>query len=213
MLTLEQEELPEELRREIILILHLSKADYASFPPDDMLRDAFSALTELRSSLQAINRRHAAIKLTVPPLLPSKRLREVLMRCLVEAFGSEIAVSIRIPAELADTVEASRGLVEEAREVGEAVLCFTDESAVGEPTVRLYDLRELLRQGVREPVVSAFPINHYDVLCIWDGPVDGLVWGPEGQISSIYEGLSKTPVSSTARTLAAVEDLMNALGV
>lgn len=212
MLTLQQEEMREELRRELVLLLHLSREEYAEFPPEERVRDAFRDLAEVRCDLAGISKKYAALKLSVPPLLPSRRLRGVLAGCLQAAFGRSIAVSLRVPVELADTVEAARNLLEDVDEDDEAVVCFTDENAVGDPTIHLYELKERLDGATEEPVAMVFPLNHYDVLCLWKGSMNGVVWGPERQISEVYEALVGTPVSTTARTLRGVEDLMAALG-
>ncbi|MFQ5837466.1 MAG: hypothetical protein ACE5HJ_01620 [Thermoplasmata archaeon] len=213
MLTIQEDETAEELRRELIVLLHVSREDYARFPPVKMLRDALSALKDLRSALQVVSSEHAALKISVPPFLLRERLRGTLSGCLKQAFGHDVALSIRLPGELADTVEASREILEEMTGEGAAILCFTDEEAVGEPTIHLYDLKEYLGQRISEALTMAFPINHYDVLCVWEGEGDGVVWGPDRQISAAYEELVKVAVSSTARRVEAVEDLLGLSGM
>lgn len=203
----EEEDLARELRRELIVLLHVTAKEYARLPDVDFL-EALEGLREVRGSLISASAEHAALKVSVPPLLPSARLREVLRTGLRKALGRSVAVSIRLLPELADTVELARDLMEEWSEGGTGVLCFTDESAVGEPTRSLSELKEYLNSWVEDDILSAFPVNHYDVLCVVSGPARGLVSGPEKVISKAYGELSKVPVGSTARSLDFARELV-----
>ncbi len=201
-MTLQDEELERELRRELIVLLHVNEGEYARLSDVDF-EEALQGLREVRGSLIAVTNEHAALKISVPPLLPSSRLREVLQAGLKEGLGREAAVSIRLLPELADTVEAAKELTEDGPEEGTWILCFTDEMAAGEPSLPLSRLREFLNDRVRGDLRTAFPVNHYDVLCIWQGPTNHVVWGPDEVISRAYSELAGVPVGSTARSLEA----------
>lgn len=208
MLTLEEEEIAEELRRELVVLLHLTREELMRLTTREEMERAFDGLSEVKGHLVAVSLDHAALKVSIPPFLRSSRLREVLKYCLLDFLGRDVAISVRLPGELADTVEASRDTVAEWAEGGRAVLCFTDEATVGEPTIPLIELKDYLDKRSRKPIEMAFPMNHYDVLCIWRGPLDRLVSGPEKLISEAYSELAKTPVSATARSLEALIDLL-----
>ncbi len=208
MLSVQEEELSRGLRRELVVLLHLSREDYALHPPREVLQRALGGLREVSGTLVAYSRKHAALKISVPPLLSSKRLRGVISGCLKEAFSKDLPISLRLPGELADTLEAAKDLRQDWPQEGTAVLCLTDEAAVGEPTRPLSEMKRFMRDSIQEPMIMTFPMNHYDVLCLWAGPVEGLIWGPEKVIAQSFSQLTKTSVSSTARSLEALDELM-----
>ncbi len=196
----EEEDLERELRRELILLLHVNQSEYARLPEVDF-EEALDGLKEVRGLLMAVSNEHAAIKISVPPLLPGARLREVLRGGFVRGMGREVAFSVRLVPELADTVEVAHDLMEDWSEGGTGVVCFTDEASAGEPSRSLSELRQIIGGKVGGDLLSAFPVNHFDILCVWDGPVDGVVWGPERVVSDTFTSLSKVTVSATARSL------------
>ncbi len=208
MLAIEEEEISKELRRELIVLLHLNREEYARLKSREELERVFDRLREVQGLLLAVSLEHAAVKLSIPPLLRSDRLRGVLKSCLAAFFGRDVGFSLRLPGELADTLEVSREMAEDWSGDGVAVLCFTDEGAVGEPDRSLAELRDLMSERIQESLTMTFPINYYDILCIWQGTVDSIVWGPDKLISAAYADLAQAPVSSTARSLEAVAALL-----
>ncbi len=208
MLTLrEEEDFEAELRRELIVLLHVNSREYAKLPDVDFL-GALESLREVRGSLIGVSAEHAALKVSVPPLLPAARLREVLRVGLRKALGRRVAMSIRLLPELADTVELATELMQERSEEGVGVLCFTDESAVGEPTRSLSELKEYLSGRVENEILLAFPVTHYDVLCVVMGSAGELTSGPEEFVSKAYGALSRVPVGATARSLDSARELV-----
>ncbi len=208
MLAVEKEAISEELRRELIVFLHLTREELSRLTSEERVRGALEGLSEVRGLLIAVDLEHAALKISIPPFLRSDRLRGVLKRGLATLFGRMVGTSIRLPGELADTVEASRNVALDWSDDERAVLCLTDEGAVGEPVHSLSDLREFLEEKVDEHVSRLFPINYYDVLCLWEGSVNPIVWGPDRTISGAYGELTKTSVSSTAHSLEAMNALV-----
>lgn len=208
MLTLqEREDLERELRRELIVLLHVNEGEWATLPDIDF-PGAMEVLREVRGSLIGISAKHAALKVSVPPLLPAARLRKVLGAGLRRALGRRVAVSLRIVPELADTVETAGELMEESAESGVGVLCFTDESAVGELAMSLAELKTYLSEKVGNDLLSAFPMTHYDVLCVMRESMTRILSDPEKVVSEVYAELSKVAVGSTARPLDSARELM-----
>lgn len=206
MLTLEDEDLIRDLRRELIVLVHVSAEQYPRFTEDGIAR-TLQGLDAVKAELVAVNREQAGLKIAIPPLLPSPRLREVLTPLLARALGTSPALSIRLIPELADTVEAARDLL---RDWGEetGALCYTDEAAVGDPLRSLSELKALLREAQQSDLERAFPLNHYDSLCLWRGAFDGIVWGPEAFIARVYGEMVGHPVSTTARSVEGMGDLL-----
>lgn len=202
MLTLDEEELGAELRRELVVLLHLTEAEHARLQEETLVR-ALTALGEVRGEVIEVSLVVAAVTISIPPFLPSARLREVLVGSLAEVLHREIALSLRLPGELADAVEVGRELAREWEAPG-AVLCLADEQAVGDLGQPLVDLKVLLDRRMESPVAAAFPVTFVDVLCRWDGASDGVVWGPESFVSRTYEELTRRTVSVTARNLEAM---------
>ncbi len=206
MLTLEEEDLGEELRRELIVLLHVTRGEYGGLREGELER-ALAALSEVRGRVVRVSLRAAALTIAIPPFLPSDRLREVLLGCLEKVFHREISLSLRLPAELADTVEVGRELAREW-ERSAAVLCLADERAVGDLDRPLVDLKAVLERRVEAPVAAAFPVTFVDVLCRWEETMDGVVWGPEAVVAGAYMELTRREVSVTARSLEVLADVM-----
>lgn len=205
MLTLEEPRILAELRRELIGFLHINEKEYHGLRGGELTR-ALEALEEVKSSVEALSVEQAALRISIPPMLRASRLRQVLRESLRGLFQRDVGLSFRLPGELADTVEAARDLSQDWPKEGTMVLCFTDEETVGEPTRPLVHLKKFLEERASE--ILAFPINHYDVLCLWRGPITSLVWGPEVVLAEAYAEWVETAVSATARSLQGMVELL-----
>ncbi|MEE9164623.1 MAG: hypothetical protein V3U17_07540, partial [Thermoplasmata archaeon] len=75
MLTLEDEERAQELRRELVVLLHLTQERMPALRRVVGWREAFEPLKEVRSSLEGVSREQAAVRIAAPPFLSQDRLR------------------------------------------------------------------------------------------------------------------------------------------
>lgn len=216
MLTLEEEEQAEGLRRELVVVLHLTPARMATLPDVDGWREAFRPLVDVRSRFEGVSVEHAALRIAAPPFLNRDRLRGLLTACLERLLGDAVPYSVRILTELGETLQAAFELeeawLEQGATPGHSVLCFTDEEAVGGMTMLLSELKQGLEARRTMEVAEAFPLNHYDILTLWVGPEATMVDGAASFIRNAYEALTEGPVSVTGRKLAAAEDLLRFLG-
>lgn len=202
MLTLGEEELAEELRRELFVLLHVSREEHGRLR-EGALEQALEGLREVRGQLVGVSVASAALRITIPPFLGSGRLRGVLSDCLKALLGREVPLSLRLPGELADTVEVAGEMAREW-DRGRAVLCFVDERTAGELGRPLVELKAALEQRVEPPLEAAYPVTFYDVLCRWEGAGEGVVWGPETTIAAVYQKMTERRPSATARDLEAL---------
>lgn len=193
----------EELRQSLAILLHVDERTYAALREAGNVAGSFLPLQEIRSVFEGVDPQHATLRIAIPPFLRSRRLREVLDGCLEDLLGTRVSFSVRILAELVDTLQVADEVAEE--DPTGAVVCFTDEAAVGELPLPLLGLRRHLDERLEAPVTTAFPLSHYDVFCRWEGPTDPVVWGPEAVVGRAYEDLVKGAVSATARGLSASE--------
>ncbi|MEE9593760.1 MAG: hypothetical protein V3W28_09295 [Thermoplasmata archaeon] len=216
MLTLEEEERAQELRRELVVLLHLTQEGLPALQQVAGWREAFAPLDEVRSSFEGIDEGQAAVRIAAPPFLSQDRLRPILASCLKRLLGAPVFFSIRILTELAETIQAAFDLeelwLEEGAPTGQTVLCFTDEAAVGSLTLLQSELQEELRARRAAQVSTAFPMNHYDVLLLWSGPGEEKVPSTEAYVAMVYGELAGAPVSATSRDLGEAPDLLTFLG-
>lgn len=189
----------EVLRRPLVALLHVAPEEYTALQSADPT-EAFEPLREVRSELTGFAPRFAALTLAVPPFLRRSRLRATLAPCLTALVGRAPALSLRILAELVETLEAAEELSAGEGE-GTPVLAFTDEEAVGDLDLRLLDLRRTLAEGVGGSLLAAFPLSHYDVLCRWQGAGDPVLWGPDVPVARAYSRLTGHDIGVTARGL------------
>lgn len=216
MLTLEEEEPGEVLRRDIVAILHVPRDRLVLLPAESRWREGFTGLQEVKSELQSVHLDMAALRLAVPPFLPATRLREVLRAGLKKVLGEILPLSLRVPTELGETLQAAIEMEEawiEKDTEGSAVLCFTDEHGAGEVgSFLLSDLRTKLAERLVDWMVEAFPLNHYDAVCLWAGPVEEKLSSAEAFVSMVYRDLTGALVSATSRPLEEAPDLLEFLG-
>lgn len=216
MLTLEDEEQAKELRRELVVLLHLTRERLPVLREVAGWREAFGPLEEVHSSFEGVNRGQAAVRIAAPPFLSQDRLRPILASCLERLLGAPVLFSLRILTELGETIQAAFEVeevwLEEGAAAGQTVLSFTDEHAAGEVDLLLSDLRKKLAEGLVDSIVEAFPLNHYDVLSLWAGPGAERLSSTEGFVAKIYGELKGAPVSATSRPLDKAPDLLQFLG-
>ncbi len=215
MLTLEDEEHAQELRRELVVLLHLAQERMTALRRVEGWREAFEPLEEVRSSLEGVSREHAAVRIAAPPFLSQDRLRPIISGALERLLGAPVLFSLRILTELGETIQAAFEVEEMWLEKGatadQTVLTFTDERAAGEVGLLLSDLRTVLAEGLIDSVTEAFPLNHYDILCLWAGPADEKLSSTEAFVSKVYAEWKGASVSATSRSLAEGPDLLQFL--
>lgn len=215
MLTLAEEEVAQDLRRELVVLLHLTQERMRALHGVEGWREAFEPLEAVQSSLEEVSREQAAIRIAAPLFLSEARLRPIVSGCLEELLGSPVPLSFRILTELGETIQAAFDVEELWLEKGatpdQTVLTFTDEHAAGGVGFLLSELRTMLTEGLVDSVVEAFPLNHYDVLCLWAGPEEEKLPATEAFVAQVYGGLKGTPVSATSRSLEAAPDLLQFL--
>ena len=216
MLTLEDEERAQELRRELVLLLHLTQERMFALRRVVGWQEAFEPLEEVRSSLEGVSREQAALRIAAPPFLPQDRLRPIISGCLERLLGAPVLFSLRILTELGETIQAAFDVeemwLEEGATADQTVLSFTDEHAAGEVGLLLSDLKTVLAKGLVGSVVEAFPLNHYDILSLWTGPAEEKLSSSEAFIAKVYGELKGAPVSATSRSLEEAPDLLQFLG-
>ncbi|MFQ5552585.1 MAG: hypothetical protein ACE5EW_02580 [Thermoplasmata archaeon] len=216
MLTLEEEEYAQDLRRELVILLHIPQDRLPALRRVRGWKSAFAALDEVRSRFEGVSPGQAALRIAAPPFLHQDRLRPILAACLEPLLGAPVLFSIRILTELGETIQAAFDVEEEWLQEGTApggtALCFTDEHAAGEVGLLLSDLRTALAERLVGSVVEAFPLNHYDVLCFWTGPVEEKLASTEAFIAQVYGELMEVPVSATSRDLGEAPELLEFLG-
>lgn len=198
----------EPLRQTLVAFLHVDADRYGALRETDNLGDVFAPLEEIGSSLLAVERHYAALKLAVPPLLRGERLREVLGTCLRAALGAVVPVSLRILAEAVSTLHLVEELVAEEPGEGHPTLCLADERAVGQVTFPLLDLRRRLREDWEGSLRAPFPLSHYDVLVHWPASTEPVMWGPERSVQRTYQSLLGREVSVAVRGLGDLEALL-----
>ncbi|MEE8198695.1 MAG: hypothetical protein V3R48_03165 [Thermoplasmata archaeon] len=207
MLTLEDEEHAQELRRELVVLLHLAQERMTALRRVEGWREAFGPLEEVRASLEGVSREHAAVRIAAPPFLSQDTLRPIISGALERLLGARVLFSLRILTELGETIQAAFEVEEMWLEKGatadQTVLSFTDERAAGEVGLLLLtDLRTMLAEGLVDPVTEAFPLNHYDILSLWTGPAEEKLSSTEAFVSKVYAEWKGAPVSATSRSLS-----------
>ncbi|MFQ5908807.1 MAG: hypothetical protein ACE5JE_08305 [Thermoplasmata archaeon] len=216
MLTLEDEERAQELRRELVVVLHLAQERLPLLRQITGWREAFAPLEDVRSTFEGVDESQAVVRIATPPFLSQDRLRPILASCLEGLLGGSVLFSIRILTELAETIQAAFEMeelwLEEGGAPGRTVLCFTDEAAVGTLDLLQSELQEELRAQRWAEVSTAFPLNHYDVLLLWAGPSEEKISSTEAFVAGVYESLTGAPVSATSRDLGQAADLLAFLG-
>ncbi|MFQ5986203.1 MAG: hypothetical protein ACE5KQ_02455 [Thermoplasmata archaeon] len=216
MLTLGGEEQERDLRRQLVVLLHLPKERLPALRRVRGWQKAFAALDEIRSRFEGVSPRQAALRIAAPLFLRQDRLRPTLAGCLERLLGAPVLFSIRILTELGETIQAAfdveEGWLEEGAAPGGTALCFTDEHAAGEVGLLLSDLRTALAERLVGSVVEAFPLNHYDILCLWTGPLKEKLASTEAFIARAYGELMGGPVSATSRDLGEAPELLEFLG-
>lgn len=216
MLTLEEAERAQELRRELVVLLHLTQERLPTLQQVTGWREAFAPLEEIRSSFEGVHQGQAAVRIAAPLLLSQDRLRPILANCLKQLLGAPVFFSIRVLTELGETIQAAFDLeelwLEEGASSGQTALCFTDEAAVGSLNLLQSELQEELKARRPAPVSTAFPMNHYNVLLLWAGPDEEKVPSTEAFVARVYEEVTGAPVSATSRDLGEVPDLLAFLG-
>ncbi|MEE9173724.1 MAG: hypothetical protein V3U30_01965 [Thermoplasmata archaeon] len=215
MLTLEDEERAQELRRELVVLLHLTQEGMPALRGVVGWREAFAPLETVRSSLEGVSREQAAVRIAAPPFLLQDRLRPIISGCLERLLGAPVLFSLRILTELGETIQAAFNMeevwLEEGATADQTVLSFADEHAAGEVGLLLSDLRTMLAEGLGDSIVEAFPLNHYDILCLWAGPVEEKFSSTEAFVAKFYGELKGAPVSVTSRSLEEAPDLLQFL--
>ncbi len=215
MLTLEDEERAQELRRELVVLLHLTQERMPALRRVVGWQEAFGPLEEVRSSLEGVSREQAAIRIAVPPFLSQDHLRPIISGCLERLLGVPVLFSLRILTELGETIQAAFDVeevwLEEGATADQTVLSFTDEHTAGEVGLLLSDLKTMLAEMLVDSITEAFPLNHYDILCLWSGPAEEKLSSTEAFVAKAYAELKGAPVSTTSRSLEEAPDLLQFL--
>ncbi|MDX1534873.1 MAG: hypothetical protein R3291_04565, partial [Thermoplasmata archaeon] len=160
MLTLEEEEQAQRLRRELVVLLHLTEGERIELPPLEAWKAAFEALDGVRSSLEGVSGPHGAVRVASPPFLSQDRLRPIISACLERLLGQTVPFSLRILEELGETIQAAFDVeelwLEEGATADQSVLLFTDEYAVGELGILLSELKKALEEEAEASTKETF---------------------------------------------------------